>query len=95
MAAYVVVDVTITDPALYAEYMKQVPPTIVAYGGEFVVRGGKVDVMEGSWSPKRFVVIKFESGARAKQWLHSDDYRPLAEMRHRAATSNMLIVEGV
>ena len=95
MSAYVVVDVTIIDPNAYAEYTKQVPATVAAYGGEFIVRGGNVYVMEGSWSPKRFVVIKFENSDRAKQWLHSDEYRPLAAMRHQAADSNLIIVEGV
>jgi uncharacterized protein (DUF1330 family) len=95
MAAYVIVDVDISDPVAYPEYVKQVPPTIAAYGGEFLVRGGKVDTMEGDWLPKRLVIIKFESVARAKQWLDSEEYRPIKAMRHRAARSNLIIAEGV
>ena|SRR5579859_2488334 len=95
MAAYVIVNVDITDPMAYPEYTKLVPPTIAAYGGEFLVRGGKVETMEGVWAPKRLVVIKFENAARAKQWLDSEEYRPVRAMRHQAATSQLIIVEGV
>ena len=59
------------------------------------MRGGKVETMEGDWAPKRLVVIKFENVTRARQWLDSEEYRPLKAMRHQAAKSQMIIVEGV
>ncbi len=40
MAAYIIVDVDVQDPDIYAEYVRIVPPTISAYGGKFLVRGG-------------------------------------------------------
>ncbi len=95
MAAYVIVDVTITDPAAYTEYTKLVPATLAPFGGEFIVRGGKVEVAEGNWSPKRVVVLKFETAERAKAWLDSDAYGPVKAIRHRSATTNMIIVEGI
>ncbi|MHB8629734.1 MAG: DUF1330 domain-containing protein [Aggregatilineales bacterium] len=95
MAAYVIVDVTIIDPTAYTEYTKLVPATLAIYGGEFIVRGGKTETVEGDWSPKRVVVLKFESVARAKQWLESEEYGPVKAIRHRSAMTNMIIVEGV
>ena len=95
MAAYVVVDVTVTDPVAYQEYAKLVPATIAAYGGEYIIRGGAVETMEGDWTPQRFVMLKFESVARAKAWLNSPEYKPIKQMRYASAISHMLIVEGV
>ena len=41
MAAYVIVEVNVTDPGLFAEYGKGVPATVAAYGGMYLARGGK------------------------------------------------------
>ena len=95
MAAYVVVEIDVTDPVGYEEYRKLGPPTVAAYGGKFVVRGGKAEVLEGDWAPKRLVVIAFESVERAKQWWSSQEYRVPKQVRQKTAMTNMIVVEGV
>ncbi|MSQ27144.1 MAG: DUF1330 domain-containing protein [Dehalococcoidia bacterium] len=95
MAAYAILHIDITDPALYAEYVKLAPATVEQYGGRYVVRGGKCETTEGEWSPQRVVVLSFDTVEQAKRWWDSPEYRPAREMRHRAATSKMMIVEGV
>ena len=67
MAAYVVAEVEVTDPAVYEEYRKLVPSTIAKYGGKYLVRGGAVDVKEGGWQPKRLVVLEFASMDQARK----------------------------
>ncbi len=95
MAAYVVVEVDVTDPVGYEEYRKLGPPSVAAYGGEFIVRGGKVEVLEGKWAPKRLVVIEFESAERAKQWWSSQEYSIPKQVRQKTAITNMIVVEGM
>jgi uncharacterized protein (DUF1330 family) len=95
VAAYIIADVTINNPAVYAEYMKLTPAAIAAYSGRFVVRGGKHETLEGEWSPGRFVVIEFESVARAKEWWNSAEYAPAKKLRQQSATSNIIVAEGV
>ena len=95
MAAYVITEIDITDPAGYEEYRKLGPPTVAAYGGKFVARGGKVETLEGSWLPKRVVVLEFESMERAKQWWSSQEYSAAKQVRHKTAITNMIIVEGL
>ena len=95
MSAYVIVEVTITDPQLFQEYGKGVPSTIAAYGGKYLVRGGSVEPKEGGWSPKRVVVLEFPSMDQAQKWYHSAEYAPLLAMRLKAATSKMIMVQGV
>jgi uncharacterized protein (DUF1330 family) len=95
MAAYVIADLTITDPQGFEAYRQMVPATIAKYGGKYVVRGGSMEALEGEWQPKRLVVIEFESAERAKQWWACEEYREAKAIRQRAAHTNLLIVEGV
>ena len=59
------------------------------------VRGGKTEVLEGDWHPKRIVVLEFKSAQRAKEWLNCEEYREPRKMRHRTAKTNMILVEGM
>ena len=95
MAAYVITEIDVTDPTGYEEYKKMGPPTIAAYGGKFVARGGKTEVLEGGWAPKRLVVLEFESVERAKEWWASKEYSAAKQVRQKAAVTNMIVVEGV
>ena len=95
MPAYVIVEIDIADPAGYEEYKKLAGATVEKYGGKYVVRGGRTEVLEGHWKPKRIVVLQFESAQRAKDWLNSEQYREPRKMRHRTARTNMILVEGV
>jgi uncharacterized protein (DUF1330 family) len=95
MAGYVIADITITDAVGYDEYRKMVPPTLEKYGGEFVVRGGAFEVLEGDWRPGRLVVIRFPSVEQAKAWHDSPEYRPALERRHATAISSSVVVEGI
>jgi len=95
MAAYVIVDVEIRDPVRYQEYVKVVPPTIAAFGGRFLVRGGRAETLEGDWAPKRVVVLEFETMERAKAWWSSMEYAGPKGMRRSASVANMIVVEGV
>jgi uncharacterized protein (DUF1330 family) len=95
MAAYIVAEVTITDPQGFEAYRQMVPATLAKYGGKFVVRGGRTEKLEGNWEPKRLVVIEFESAERAKQWWASEDYREAKALRQHTAQTNLLVIEGV
>lgn len=95
MPAYIIVEIDVHDPAGYEEYKKLAGATVAKYGGKYVVRGGRTEVLEGDWKPKRIVVLQFESAARAKEWLNCGEYREPRKMRHRTATTNMILVEGM
>ena len=95
MAAYVIVDIDVTDPVGYEEYKQLAAPTVTAYGGRYLVRGGAVEVLEGDWVPKRFVILEFESVARAKEWWASPEYSTAKEVRCRTASTNMIVAEGL
>ena len=95
MPAYVIGNIRVKDAELYKEYAAGTPAAIERHGGRYLVRGGAVDELEGSWSPERVVVLEFPSVDDARGWYDSDEYRELAKIRHRAADGELVIVEGV
>jgi uncharacterized protein (DUF1330 family) len=95
MPAYIIVNIEVTKPDLYAGYIQAVGPTIAQYGGRFLVRGGKAEKLEGSIEPKRVVVIEFSSVEQAKAWWDSAEYREPKSVRQNASVTDMIVVEGV
>jgi len=93
--AYIIADVTVTDPAAMEEYRKQVPATLAKYGGRFVVRGGNHQTLEGDWKPNRLVIIEFPSLEQARRWYDCEEYREPKAMRLRAGRTNLVMVDGV
>ena len=95
MAAYVIAQIEITDPARFEEYRRQVPATLEAYGGKFIVRGGQSETLEGTWQPKRVVVLEFPDRASARAWWSSEQYADAKALRQRAAHTELIVIEGV
>jgi uncharacterized protein (DUF1330 family) len=93
--AYIIADVTVTDPAAMEEYRKLVPATLAKYGGRFVVRGGAHQAVEGDWKPNRLVILEFPSMEQAKRWYDSEEYREPKAMRLRAGRTNLVMVDGI
>ena len=94
MAAYVIADIEITDPAGYEEYRRRVPATVASYGGRYLARGGPSETLEGDWQPKRLVVIEFPSLAEARRWYDSEEYREPRAIRQRCSRGHAVLVEG-
>jgi uncharacterized protein (DUF1330 family) len=95
MAVYVIADIEVLDPVLFEEYRQKVPATIAAHGGRYVARGGPTEVLEGSWTPKRCVVLEFPDMERFKTWWSSPEYAPLRALRQRASNSSLVVTQGL
>jgi uncharacterized protein (DUF1330 family) len=104
MAAYMIGEIEVTDPAAYEDYRKQVLAVVQKYGGKFIARGGKTETLEGAASPdslggappaKRVVVLEFPSFEQAQKWYRSPEYAPLIALRQRASRGRLVLVEGI
>jgi uncharacterized protein (DUF1330 family) len=95
MAAYVLVDIDVHDPEGYKAYIQAAPAAVALYGGKYLARGGRTEVLEGDVHPARTVILEFESIERAKQWLSSPEYAPARSQRHKTAHTQMIVVQGV
>jgi len=85
----------VLDRVGYETYRQQVPATIAAYGGRYLARGGATEVLEGSWSPRRCVILEFPSMAQLKAWWDSPEYQPLRAIRERTTRSHLVATEGL
>ena len=94
--AYIIVDMKVSDPQQYQQYMAVAPAAVKAAGGEYLVRGGRHAVLEGAWQPSRIAMLRFPSLQAAQAFYDAELYRA-ARAKRAGATEffNMVVVEGV
>ncbi len=94
--AYLLVTMNITDPERYKQYLAEAPAAVKAFGGEYLVRGGRHETLEGDWRPARIGVLRFPSYEQAKAFYDSEMYRRARAQRAGATEYfHMVVVEGV
>ncbi len=95
MSAYLIADVEVTDEDVYAQFRERMTPTLEAYSGKFIARGGEIGVIEGSWNPNRLAIVAFDSMEQARAWLASPEFKELNDIRTSSSSINLVLVEGV
>jgi uncharacterized protein (DUF1330 family) len=94
MPAFVIVDVETSDPERYEEYKRMAQETVAQFGGRYIVRGGKMAIVEGAWKPTRIVVLEFGSFDKAVEWWSSQEYAPAKALRQSLSRTDIVIVDG-
>jgi uncharacterized protein (DUF1330 family) len=94
-SAYIIANVTVNNPAAYEEYKRLSSIAMQAHGAEVCIRGGKVEVLEGDWTPSRVVLLKFGSTAQARAFYNSSEYAEAIRVRKDISVMRMVLVEGV
>jgi len=92
--AYLIGQITVTNSQAYALYASQVPQTIAAFGGKYLVRGGHATQIEGQAHGDRNVVVEFPSREIAEAWYASDAYQAILRHRTDNSTGDLAIVDG-
>lgn len=95
MAVYLILDTEVHNADAYEEYKQKAQPLVEKYGGRYLVRGGKHQVVAGDWNPTRLVLLEFPSLEALQQLESSPEYQPVKAIRLANATSNAVVVEGV
>ena len=93
--AYLIADVTISNEAQMKVYREWSSRAIKEHGAEVLVRGGRVEPLEGDWQPQRIVVLRFASLAAARAYYDSATYTQARQAREGAGSIRMIAVEGV
>ena len=94
MPAYLIVDISINDPATYERYKTLAPPSIAKYGGKYLVRGGTTAPLEGTWKPERLVILEFKDAETARNWWSSPEYAEARKLRQTCSSADMPLVDG-
>jgi uncharacterized protein (DUF1330 family) len=95
MTAYVLIDLEITDPQGFQEYLKLAAPTVRQYGGKAIVGGATSQTLEGDWRPHLLSIGEFASVEQALRWYHSEEYAPAKALRLRTTNSQAIVVQGI
>jgi uncharacterized protein (DUF1330 family) len=95
MAAYLIVDTLLDDPALYEQYKVKARPLIEKFGGEYLARGGKMTIRETDlWSPSRLVLVRFPDVETASRCLDSAEYQQILPISKKAARRTAVVLDG-
>ncbi len=94
-AGYVIAQLKVTNPENYKEYVNKVTEVVQKFGGEFLVRNGEYQCVEGETKFPRIVVIKFPSYEKALEWYNSDEYKPVKQIRLNNSEGSNIIIKGV
>jgi uncharacterized protein (DUF1330 family) len=94
MPSYIIAEIQVTDPTSYDRYRPMAAASIARFGGRYVVRGGKLDLLEGEPVPGRIVVIEFPDADAARRWYRSEEYQKALKIRQSASRGRVFLVEG-
>ena len=94
-AGYVIAQLKVTNPENYKEYVAKVSEVVKKFWGEYLVRNGEYQVVEGEDNFPRIVIIKFPTYEKALEWYHSDEYKLVKEIRLNNSEGSNIIVKGL
>ena len=94
MSGYLIAQLNVKNIEPYKKYIEKVTPLVKKFGGEYIVRSGKYEVVQGEWKYPRNVIIKFPSYQSAIDFYKSDEYEPVKKIREENSNGNIIIIEG-
>ena len=92
---YLIADVRIDDVDEYKEYMVRAKPIVESYGGEYLVRGGEFNVLEGDYfQPRRMVLIRFPDKKSCDDFYADPAYQEVRAIRLPVSDMVLVGIEG-
>ncbi len=95
MAAYIIANIQVSDPAAYEPYRALAAAAIARYGGRYLSRGGASETLEGGFQPSRLIILEFDSMERAREFYGSPEYQAAIPIRQAASTGWIVLTEGI
>jgi uncharacterized protein (DUF1330 family) len=92
VSAYVLANMEVSNPEAYQEYLRHNTALVEKHGGRFLVRGGKVELLEGDWITHRVVLMEFPDGDAARAWYNSPEYQAIRAIRLANIRSGVLAI---
>lgn len=92
MSCYYLAQIRINDPVAYRQYLDRVDAVVAAFGGEYVAVDDEAVILEGTWGPGRFVLIRFPDDDSLRRWYFSPEYQAIIGYRLAATESRAVVV---
>ena len=93
--AYFIFDAVVHDLEAMQPYMQYVEATYKPFGGQLLVRGGSLEIIEGQGPQGQLVILQFPSLEAAHAWHASAEYQSILPYRLSAATTHAWLAEGL
>ena len=93
MSAYMLVEITVKDQALYDEYLEQIPAVIRKYKGHYVLRSSKITPASGGWRPDRIILMEFDTMSELKACFNSPEYKAFGPIREQSTVTRSIVIE--
>tara|TARA_B100000963_G_scaffold335684_1_gene330041 strand:+ start:153 stop:455 length:303 start_codon:yes stop_codon:yes gene_type:complete len=95
-SAYILLDTKINNPIAFEDYKVAAKPIAEKFGGKYLTRGGKMDIIQKDlWDPTRIVIIQFPSVTAAHNFLDSPEYAPVRDIRLANSNTTLIVLEGL
>ena len=90
MAAYLISEVVVHDPAGFEACRSLAAVTIAAHGGRYLVRGGEATLAEGDPEPGVLIVAEFPDMTTLRRWYASPEYAEALKFRTTALDRRLI-----
>ena len=91
---YLIVRINIKNTELFQQYPPLSTKAVEKFGGKYLIRGGKFDVVEGEWPAERTTVVEFKSFDKAREFYNSLEYNEAKKVRQESADTDFILIEG-
>jgi uncharacterized protein (DUF1330 family) len=95
VTAYLIALIKITREEGWSEYRQQVSELFAKHGGRYIVRGGPVEVLEGSYDGRRVVIFEFPSMEVIRAVWNSPEYAAVKKLREGSGDLDVWAVPGI
>ncbi len=93
MPAYVIGEAEVTRPERLKGYGPAVLASIQKFGGRYLARGAKPEVLEGG-PAHNTLIIEFADVETARAWYNSPEYAAAKEIREGSTNLRLMIVDA-
>ncbi len=90
---YWIAMVDVKNPEGYKGYTSALQAVLKKFGGRYLSRGGKTEVVEGKVKP-RIVTVEFPSYEAAMNCYRDADYQKIVPIRTANAEADLVVMEG-
>ena len=95
VTAFLISAVTVRDADAFQAYRTRAAASILQHGGQYLARGGEIELLEGTWGPRTIIIVEFPTMEQARAWYRSAEHAFALEMRDKALSRNLILVDGI
>lgn len=94
MTAFIIGQMQIHSRDWMDSYFSKIPAVVARHSGQFLVRGGHPETMEGeNLQPDAAFIIEFPDRTLARDFWTSKEFQDLAVLRRTGSTLNAILVD--